>query len=255
MVQVETWDYPNRRYYLHFDTVSNGIDFAAAYLEERAYRASAGEDIRGQRPMLRGNGRIPKSAGRFTERFVTHLEGARPVPYDASHTITLLVEPISDDGSVSGVDIIDRSPLSPSVVVNAEVGYEQVEIITVPTGGALTATQDTWLSNLNSTLASPGIFSTAALANASVGSGAGSSAADIYTYFTSDDREDAFKATIDISAVALDSSVQSCLALLQADEKIRPNSYQKLQAGTTTVLLDKVVTDLGNDEYDITEAP
>ena len=141
MLQVETWDYDNRRIHLSLDTVSAGVDFAAAYLEERAYREASGEDIRGKRPMMRGNGREPKGGGRFTPQFVTFLEGARPVPYNASHTLTLLTEPIADDGSVSGTGIIDRSTLSPGVEVNVEVGYQQVEIVTVPIGSGLTAEQ------------------------------------------------------------------------------------------------------------------
>lgn len=177
MPQVASWDYPNRRYYLAFDTVANGIDFAAAYLEERAYRAASGEDIRGQRPMLRGDGRLPKTADRFTPQFVTHLEGARPVPYDTSHVLTLLVEPISDDGTAAGIGIVDRAPLSPSVEVDVEIGYEQVEIITVATGGALTATQDTRLLELWQALESAGVFSTAALANAPAGGGGGDATA------------------------------------------------------------------------------
>lgn len=169
MPQVASWDYDNRRVHLSFDTVSAGVDFAAAYLEERAYRDASGEDVRGKRPMMRGDGRLPKSAGKFTPQFVTFLEGARPVPYDASHTLTLLTEPIADDGTTSGTGIIDRSPLSPGVEVNVEVGYEQVEIVTVPTGGALTAEQANQLAQLWATLASSGVFDAAAFANLTTG--------------------------------------------------------------------------------------
>lgn len=145
MPQVESWDYNNRRYYLSFDTVTNGVDFAAAYLEERAYRAASGENVRGKRPMLRGDGFVSKGGNRRTERFVSHLNGARPVPYDTSHTLTMLVEPITVENNpanaLSGADVFDRSPLSPSTNVNIDVGYAQVEVITVSSGSGLDATQ------------------------------------------------------------------------------------------------------------------
>jgi len=149
--QVASWDYPNRRFYLAFDTVSNGVDFAAAYLEERAYRAASGEDIRGQRPMMSGEGFVSKGGGRFTERYVLLLNGARPVPYDTSHTLNMLVEPITDDG-LSGSAVFDRAPLSSGTEINIDVGYSQVEVITVSSGSGLDATQSTQLSNLHSRL-------------------------------------------------------------------------------------------------------
>jgi len=149
--QVASWDYPNRRFYLAFDTVSNGVDFAAAYLEERAYRAASGEDIRGQRPMMSGEGFVSKGGGRFTERYVLLLNGARPVPYDTSHTLNMLVEPITDDG-LSGSAVFDRAPLSSGTEINIDVGYSQVEVITVSGGSGLDATQSTQLSNLHSRL-------------------------------------------------------------------------------------------------------
>lgn len=170
--QVETWDYDNRRIFLSFETVTNGVDLAAAYLEERAYRATSGADVRGRRPMLRGQGRLSKGGGRFTPQFVLFLNGARPVPYDTSHVLRLLTEPISDDGSLSGASIFDRLPLSPSSSVDVDIAYRQVEIITVPTGGALTSEQATQLSttatqttDLHATLESAGVFSKGALAN------------------------------------------------------------------------------------------
>ena len=156
MPQVASWDYPNRRFYLAFDTVANGVDFAAAYLEERAYREASGGDVRGQRPMMSGEGFAAKGGGKRTERYVLLLDGARPVPYDTSHTLVMLVEPITKeenpDDALSGADVFDRSPLSPSSNVNIDVGYSQVEVITVSGGSGLDATQSTQLSNLHSRL-------------------------------------------------------------------------------------------------------
>ena len=47
---------------------------------------------------------------------------------------------------------------------------------------------------------------------------------------------------------------QELLKLANADERIRTGRYQKLEAGTSTVILDKTVTTSGTD-IDITEAP
>ena len=150
MPQVDTWDYVNRRFYLSFDTVTNGIDFAAAYLEERAYRAVSGAQVRGMKPMMSGQGFVPKGGGRFTERYVLLLDNARPVPYDASHRLRILVEPITDTG-LSGADVFDRSALSPGTEIDIDVGYSQVEVITVSASGSnggLTPAQDQRLTTI-----------------------------------------------------------------------------------------------------------
>lgn len=175
MPQVDTWDYDSRRFYLSFDTVTNGVDFAAAYLEERAYRAASGEDVRGKRPMLQGQGFVAKGGGRFTERYVLLLEGARPVPYDTSHTLTMLVEPITQEtnpnNALSGADVFDRAPLSPGTEVNIDVGYRQVEVITVSSGSGLDSTQSQQLSTINtlvnSIVQTPGILVDTAFDNLS----------------------------------------------------------------------------------------
>jgi hypothetical protein len=145
VAQVDTWDYPNRRFYLSFDTVSDGIDFILAYAEERAYRR-LNESARKFLPMLQAQGNIPKGGGRFTPRYTVLLDGARPVPYDTSHTLTMLTEPITDD-ELSGAQVFDRLPLSNGVEVNVDVGYSQVEIITVATGdGGFTSSDRTKLN-------------------------------------------------------------------------------------------------------------
>lgn len=141
MPQVASWDYPNRRFYLSFDTVTSGVDFAAAYLEERAYRASQGAAVRGMKPMMSGEGFVAKGQGRFTERFVLLRNGARAVPYDTSHRLRILVEPVTDD-ELSGAEVFDRSSLSPGTEVDIDVAYSQVEVITISTGSGLSTEQD-----------------------------------------------------------------------------------------------------------------
>lgn len=97
-------------------------------------------------------------------------------------------------------------------------------LVQVSSGSGLDATQDSRIAQLWATLISPGVFSAAALANA---------AANL--------------------APEQAAQLTAILNLAQSDEKIRADRYQKLAAGTSAVILDKDVTDLGDGEFDITE--
>ncbi|MBD1871972.1 hypothetical protein H6F75_00610 [Nodosilinea sp. FACHB-131] len=55
----------------------------------------------------------------------------------------------------------------------------------------------------------------------------------------------------DLAAAKL--AAETAQKLLQADERIRPNRYQKLEAGTTNVILDKDVTQTGDENIDLVE--
>ncbi|MEM9482110.1 MAG: hypothetical protein AAGA83_00305 [Cyanobacteria bacterium P01_F01_bin.116] len=147
MVQVASIDYPNKRIHLHFDTVANGVDPVEAYKEIRALRRTTEAHQRFS-PLISAQGNEPKGQGRFTPRRAVLLDGARFVPYNTSHTLTILTEVITDDEQ-SGAGAFDRSPLSPGVDVDIDIGFDQVEIITVATGGALTSAQATQLDEVH----------------------------------------------------------------------------------------------------------
>jgi hypothetical protein len=78
--------------------------------------------------MILGGGNIQKTATTFTPKFVQLLFGCRIVPFDTSHTITLVRETFTDD-NLSAEQVFDLSPLSPTTSVNILVNVPQVEVI------------------------------------------------------------------------------------------------------------------------------
>jgi hypothetical protein len=129
---VASVDYDLKRVYLDASTVGGQVDMMDVYKEVRALRVST-DSHRNYRPMVLGGGNIQKTATTFTPLFVQLLYGCRIVPYDTSHTLTLIRDTFTDD-NFSGVEVFDLAPLSPTTSVNILLSVPQVEVITVGAG-------------------------------------------------------------------------------------------------------------------------
>ncbi len=141
MPLVATVDYPNKRIYLSAQTADTDLDTLDVYREVRALRRTTAAH-RNYRPMIVGGGNLEKIAGvSYTPAYVQLLYGCRIVPYNSSHTIRLIRDTFSDDG-VSGRGCFDRTLLSPTVMVNIDVDFPEIEIRTVSTSGVVGPSAD-----------------------------------------------------------------------------------------------------------------
>jgi len=131
---VASVDYDLKRIYLDASTVGTSIDTMDVYREVRARRVSTNGD-RNYKPMIVGGGNVQKTATTFTPKFVQLLFGCRIVPYDTSHTLTLVRETFTDD-NFSAQEVFDLTPLSPTTSVNILVNVPQVEVIDTGGGGS-----------------------------------------------------------------------------------------------------------------------
>lgn len=127
MPLIDHIDGPNRRIYLHADSVGVQIHPMDIYREMRALRASD-ESLRNFEVFMKAAGNIPKGGGKFTERYVVCVAGTRIVPFDTSHDPEIVGVIISDDG-LEGRNLFDRSSLSPTSIVNIDYVPPQVEVI------------------------------------------------------------------------------------------------------------------------------
>lgn len=127
MPLIDHIDGENRNIYLHIDTV--GVDFEPmeAYKEMRTLRRTD-ENLRKYDLFLQAKGKDPKGGGKFTERYVVQLKGTKFIPYDTTQELTVIGTVITDDGQ-EGVSCFDRTPLSPSTLVDINYVPKQVEII------------------------------------------------------------------------------------------------------------------------------
>ena len=135
MPLVSSVDYDLKRIYLDASTVGASIDTIEIYQEVRALRVSNDGD-RNYKPMIVGGGNIQKTATTFTPSYTQLLYGCRIVPYDTSHTLTLIRDTFTDD-NFSGVEVFDLAPLSPSTSVNILLNVPQVEVVLA--GGGIVA--------------------------------------------------------------------------------------------------------------------
>jgi hypothetical protein len=135
MAVIDHIDGPNRDIYLSADTVGTTFYPIDAYKEMRALRASD-EDLRKFKLFMQAKGNDPKGGGKYTERYVVLLNGTRIIPYNVSHSLTVAGTVITDDGQ-EGIACFDRSPLSPTTIVDINYVPPQVEIITVSSGSGL----------------------------------------------------------------------------------------------------------------------
>lgn len=137
MTLIASIDGPNRDIYLHADTVGASFHPIDVYKEMRTLRLND-ESLRKYDPFLSARGNVAKGAGKFTERFVICNAGARLIPYDTSHELTITGTIITDDGQ-AGVACFDRSPLTPTTIV--DINYEPPQVEVIQSGSGLDAGQ------------------------------------------------------------------------------------------------------------------
>jgi hypothetical protein len=134
MALVASVDYPNRLIYLSAETAGAVLDTIDVYKEVRTLRRTT-EAHRKFKPIVVAGGNVEKIAGTtYTPSYVQLLYGARIIPYDASHRITLVRDTFTDDG-FAGRDCFDRSSLTAGVEVDIDVQVDKIEIVKVVTGG------------------------------------------------------------------------------------------------------------------------
>ena len=146
MPVIDYIDGVNRDIYLHSDTVGSTVHPIDIYKEMRVIRRTD-ETLRNFDVFLTAKGKDEKGGGTYTERYVVCNLGARIIPYDTSHTLTINGTIITDDGQ-SGVACFDRSPLNPATVVDINYVPPQVEVIVISGGSALTQEEHDMLYRL-----------------------------------------------------------------------------------------------------------
>jgi len=134
MALIDHIDGANRDIYLSAATVGASVHPIDIYKEYRALRASD-ESLRKFAPFMTAMGNQPKGGGIATERYVVLFSGARLIPYNVSHTLTVVGTIITDDGQ-SGIACFDRQPLSSTTNVNINYVPPQVEVITITLSGS-----------------------------------------------------------------------------------------------------------------------
>jgi len=135
MALIDYIDAINRKVYLSSATVGVSWNPIDVYKEMRTLREND-TTLRNYDIFMEGKGNEPKGSGKFTERYVVMKDGTLFVPYDTTHITTVIGTVISDVGT-EGVELFDRSPLSPATIVDINYVPPQVEIITVSSGSGL----------------------------------------------------------------------------------------------------------------------
>ncbi len=129
MPLVASVDYPSRRIYLSADTLGISVQPVDVYKEVRALRENT-SDHRKFLPLISARGNEP--VGPSNTPILTVLaNGARIVPFDTSHTLTIGGTIVSIDENLAGPDLFDRAPLSGSTDVDIAYRPPQVEVIEV----------------------------------------------------------------------------------------------------------------------------
>jgi len=136
MAIIDYIDGPNRDIYLSSSTLGSNVHPIDIYKEMRALRKQD-EELRKYDVFLSAFGNISKGGGKFTERYVRCNNGARIVPFNTSHTLTIIGTIITDDGR-EGIDCFDRGPLSSTSLVSINYVPPQVEIIQIISGSGVT---------------------------------------------------------------------------------------------------------------------
>lgn len=151
MALVDHVDYPNQRIYLSAETADTIIDTLDIYKEVRALRMST-DAHQGYKPLIIAGGNIPKIPGvSYTAPYVQLLYGARIVPFNGSHKLTVIRDTFTDDG-FANADCFDRTPLSPGVDVDIDFQVSQVEIRIVNSGSGLSLEQAAMLVRIEQLL-------------------------------------------------------------------------------------------------------
>jgi len=136
MALIDHIDGPNRDIYLTSDSFVSDLHPMDIYREMRELRRTD-ESLRKYNLFLQAKGHEETGPGVYTEMYVVQLEGTRFIPYDTSHELKVIGKVITDDGQ-SGVSCFDRSPLSPTTVVDISYLPPQVEVIEKGTSGLTT---------------------------------------------------------------------------------------------------------------------
>jgi len=136
MPLVASTDYPNKRIYLHADSVGVDVQPIDVYKELRAERRT-NEAKRQFDVLMTAFGNDPAGPSN-TPRFGNLADGVRIVPYDASHVLSITGALINTAEGLAGTDLFDRAPLSPGIEVDIDYQPPQVEIIYVNTGSGVT---------------------------------------------------------------------------------------------------------------------
>lgn len=139
MAQIESIDWPGKRFFLHIDTVTSGFDAWEAFAEVRALQEANLNNEQNFRLWIHREGKVPKdlTGTRFTARYVTVDSGWRGVPHPNGGTeygLELLVEMLNPVDGVSDAGAFDRSSVATNVDIDAT--YSQVEIIAAGGGGS-----------------------------------------------------------------------------------------------------------------------
>lgn len=145
MALVASVDGAARRIYLSIDSVGVDVHPIDIYKEVRALLRT-NTALRKFYPFITAAGNIPKTDDTSTERYVTLLDGCRIVPYDTSHNLRIVGVLITDEAT-EGRDCFDRTPLSPTTVVDVDYQPPQVEIVNVNTGSGVTSGDITAIRN------------------------------------------------------------------------------------------------------------
>lgn len=180
MALVSSVDYAARRIYLSASSAVSGatLDTLDVYREVLALRKSTAAHRR-YLPIISAAGNAPKITGlTYTAAAARLLRGCRIVPYNGSHTITLVRDTYTDDG-FANADCFDLSPLSVGVEINIVVSFDKVEIREVATGAGPTAADiaaATWSHLIEGALSAEAVqrITLAALAGPRTGMGTGS---------------------------------------------------------------------------------
>lgn len=124
-----------REIFLSITTTNTSINPIDIYKEMRTLRRTD-STLRKWDLFMESAGNVSKGGGKFTERYVTLLDGTVIVPYDADGYLTVTGTVINDAGQ-EGVDVFDRSGL----ISDIDINYipPQVEIIEVSSNSAVTA--------------------------------------------------------------------------------------------------------------------
>lgn len=125
MPVVASWDFENRRIYM--DSANwHPIDLYREYREIRRVN----EETRKYDGLMRMEGNIPKGGGRFTERYLVMLEGAKIVPVDgAVEPVTRITgEVITDDET----EFVDVAPLNIKPFVQYQPPAAEIIVLEQP---------------------------------------------------------------------------------------------------------------------------
>lgn len=151
MAVIASIDGPNRRIYLHSDTIGANVHPIDIYIAMRTFRRTD-ESLRKYDTFLTAYGNVEKGGGKYTERYVQCMSGTRIVPYDTTQELTITGTIITDDGQ-EGIACFDRAPLTSTTVVDINYVPPQVEVIVVETGSGLsTEEHDKLITGLDTSI-------------------------------------------------------------------------------------------------------